>query len=113
MTHTINGKPVENLQIIPNPDGSYSITYTEKFDLITAHMATIMELSRNNGIKCQVYKDLKHNYIMIWISDITTAHLLLSIFGVPDGCYEINKEDKIIVIQLKDNKYNTEFNNLF
>ncbi len=107
----INGIPVENLTIIPNPDGTYSITYSEKFNLITAHHKEIMKIAKDNKLECQVFKRLDYNFILIWLKQIDKAHLLLELFNVPNGCYEINKEDSMILIQLKKGeKYNKRFN---
>lgn len=102
--HTVNGKEVENLQITPNYDGTYKITYDETFNLINAHHKEIMRRLRKQDIKCQVFKDLHHNYIQILLWDINKAHLTLETLKVPNGCYEINKEEKTITIFLKGNE---------
>ena len=52
--NTINGKPVENIKVIQKPNGEYEITYTPKFNLITAHHGNIMKLLRKQGIECQI-----------------------------------------------------------
>ena len=99
----VNGKPVENIKVIQKPNGEYEIQYTEKFNLITAHHGNIMKRLRKQGIECQIYKDLKHHYILILINEIEKAHLTLNILNVPHRTYKINKEDKIITIFLQPN----------
>lgn len=109
MPHKINGETVENITIVSNSDGTYNITYTEKFNLIKAHHSEIHQKLRKHNLQCQIWKNFKRNFILILLSDVTQAHLILEVLEVPLGCYEINKEDKTITIQIKNGKYNKNF----
>ena len=102
--NTINGKPVETLKIRQKPNGEYEITYTPKFNLITAHHHQIHQKLQEQGLNCQIRKNIQKNYILIFLYETEKAHIILETLNVPHGCYEINKEQKTITIYLKQGK---------
>ena len=110
MTSRVNGKPVKNLNIIKLPNGEYEITYNNKFSLIHSDYLTITRHLHKNRLKAQIFKDLQHQYITVYYYDFEKAHIILTVLGVPNGCYEIIQEDKLINIYLtKDLEYDTDF----
>ena len=101
----INGKNVENLKITTLPDGTYEITYDEPFNLITSHISRAMERLREKKLKATIIKDLQYNHIIIFPSDINDAELIISVLEIPKNSYEIDTEQKIIIIYTKKGEY--------
>lgn len=99
MTYIINGEEVEYLHIKNSFDGDIIVTYSEKFNLVTAHMSEIMKKLRQNNLNHSlVFKDLKHHIISITYKDLNDINGILHIFNIPYGAYEVLEEDRIIVV---------------
>lgn len=101
MTYIINGKEVEYLHIQNSLDGSITVTYSEKFNLVEAHMSEIMKRLRQNNLNHSlVFKDLKHRIISITYRETNDINGILHIFNIPYGAYEVLEDDKIIVVDV-------------
>ena len=101
MTYIINGEVVEYLHIENTFDGDTIVTYSEKFDIITAHMGEIMKKLRDNGLhNTLVFKDLKHDIITITYGHRDEITSILHLFNIPYGSYEVLEEDKFIVLDI-------------
>lgn len=98
--YIVNNKEVEYLHIEENHDGTIEVHFEEKFNIVTAHMSVIMARLRENNLKCQVFKDLKHNIISLWLQSITDVNGVLHVLSVPHACYEVLYEDAIVVIDV-------------
>lgn len=100
MIYKVNGKEVEYLNIIKEPNGDIIVEYDEKFNLVNAHMGVIMQKLRDNGLKCHVFKELKYNIILIWLNHIEDIHGILHSLNIPHGCYDVNYNDMIVTIDV-------------
>jgi hypothetical protein len=104
MAFFINGKEVEYLHIEYDYDGDEKdtiVTYSEKFNLATAHMGDIMQrLRKNNLNNVLVFKDFKHEIISITYRDVGQVSGILHSLGLPYGCYEVLENDRIIVVDI-------------
>lgn len=97
--YIVNGKEVEDLNIVEEKNGDIIVNYNEKFNLVKAHMGVIMEKLHDNWINhVHVSKDLKHKIICIWLNDLSQLHSVLHALDIPPLCYEIMEEDNILVI---------------
>ena len=97
----INGETVEYMNIEEKPDGTTVITYSKKFNLLTAGMREIYQRLAEHGMHAQVFKDLKHNFISIIFFNDEDVNGLLHIFNIPAGSYELYMEDQMIVVNTK------------
>ena len=95
---TVNGEEVEYFHIEEKLDGTTEITFSKQFNIIDAHMGDIMKRVRDNGLECQVFKDFKHDIIMIWLYRLDDLHGVLYSLNIPAGCYEV--DDDMIVIDI-------------
>ena len=95
---TVNGEEVEYFHIEEKLDGTTEITFSKQFNIIDAHMGDIMKRVRDNGLECQVFKDFKHDIIMIWLYHLDDLHGVLYSLNIPAGCYEV--DDDMIVIDI-------------
>lgn len=97
--YIVNGKEVEDLNIVEEKNGDIIVNYNEKFNLVKAHMGVIMKKLHDNWINhVHVSKDLKHRIICIWLNDLSQLHSVLHVLDIPPLCYEIMEEDNILVI---------------
>ena len=100
----INGKKVEYLHIEYDFGGDEKhtfVTYSEKFNLATAHMGDIMQrLRKNNLNNVLVFKDVKHKIISITYRDKSQVTGILHSLGLPYGCYEVLENDRIVVVDI-------------
>ena len=99
MTYIINGEEVEYLYI-KETDGNTIVNYTEKFDIVTAHMSEIMKRLRKNGLhNSLVFKRLEHNFIVITYKNESEITRILHLFNIKYGSYEVMEEDKSIIVR--------------
>ena len=103
--NTINGKKVENLKIMTLPNGEYEITYDEPFHLVKSHISKAIERLRKKKLRATIIKDLQHNHITIFPKDVEDAQLITATLEVPNGTYEVNAEEEIIVIHTHKKEY--------
>jgi len=99
MTNIVNGKEVEYLYVHKTPDG-YVIEYSEKFDIVTAHMSEIQRRLREHNFHCQVFKDIPHRIITILYDEEKNIIPILYVLNTHERNYEVNEEDKEIIIDI-------------
>ena len=101
MTYIINGEEVEYLHIKNQLNGDIIVTYSEKFNIVVAHMSEIMKRLRQHKLNnTLVFRDLKHNIISITYENTNEINGILHIFNIPYGAYQVMENDKIIVIDV-------------
>lgn len=100
----VNGKEVEYLYINDNNPDKIIVEFSEKFNIVDAHMSEIMKRLRENDLRVvHIHKDFKHDIITILFTRIEDVHGILHSLSVPPNCYEIDDEDpkfKIIIIDI-------------
>jgi len=99
MPDIVNGREVEYLFVNLTPTG-YVIEYSERFDIVTAHMSVIQQRLRENGFQCQVFKDLEHKIIVITYKEKKNIIPILYTLNIDDRNYEVNEEFKEIIIDI-------------
>ena len=70
---TVNGEEVEYFHIIEHHDGTTEVTFSKKFNVVDAHMSEIMRRVRENGLECQVFKDIQHDIVSIMLYDMVVC----------------------------------------
>ena len=99
MSYIVNGKKVEYLYIRRIGE-DIVVEFSEKFNIVSAHMSVIMGRVRDAGFECQVFKDLGHGIISIWLNDVDDVHGVLCALGVPAGVYEVVEGGRIVVVDV-------------
>lgn len=90
---TVNGEEVEYFQVIEKPDGTTEVTFSKKFDVVTADMREIMRRIHENGYECTVYKDLKHGIIHFALENKDDIHGILFSLNIPLDIYHVLDDD--------------------
>jgi len=99
----VNGKEMDYVHIQKNIDGSIEVTYSEKFDIVTAHMSDIMQKIRNNGLTAQVFRANAKKYGYITIVLIRPEDLTGVLFSLDiplDACDWLDKENGYVIVEV-------------
>ena len=99
----VNGKEMDYVHIQKNIDGSIEVTYSEKFDIVTAHMSDIMQKIRNNGLTAQVFRAnaKKYGYITIVLNRPEDLTGVLFSLDIPlDACDWLDKENGYVIVEV-------------
>ncbi len=99
----VNGKEMDYVHIQKNMDGSIEVTYSEKFDIVTAHMSDIMQKIRNNGLTAQVFRATakKYGYITIVLNRPEDLTGVLFSLDIPlDACDWLDKENGYVIVEV-------------
>ena len=99
----VNGKEMDYVHIQKNMDGSIEVTYSEKFDIVTAHMSDIMQKIRNNGLTAQVFRAnaKKYGYITIVLNRPEDLTGVLFSLDIPlDACDWLDKENGYVIVEV-------------
>lgn len=97
--NTVNGKPVEYIYVQKTRNG-YEIIYSDKFNIVTAHMSCITEKLREYNIHAQVFKRIDKGIILIQLYDMEDLSIILNILRIPTGAWEL--VDDIIVVDISE-----------
>jgi len=94
---------MDYVHIQKNIDGSIEVTYSEKFDIVTAHMSDIMQKIRNNGLTAQVFRAnaKKYGYITIVLNRPEDLTGVLFSLDIPlDACDWLDKENGYVIVEV-------------
>lgn len=101
MNCIINGEKVEYCHIEQDETGNTVVEYSKKFNVATAHMGEIMKrLCEANLHAVVTHYPVKYKIVVILLDKIEDVHPVLNALSIPYGCYEVNKEDAIITVDI-------------
>lgn len=77
------------------------VTFSEKFNIVDAHMGEIMHKLRSNGLNNSlVFKNLKYKIITITYGNRNEITRILHLFDIPYGSYEVIEQDNSIILDI-------------
>lgn len=110
MIYVINGEEVEHISIDKSND-KINVKYSEKFDIVTAHISRIQKKLRDQNLNVTICKDIYNGYIGIFLEEIEDYIGITHILEVPMRACQLDRENNFLIIRINQlSKYqNTSF----
>lgn len=101
MGYIVNGERVEYCHIEQDKAGDTIVEYSKRFNIATAHIGETMKRLREADLHAVVtHYPVKYKIVVILLDKIEDVHPVLNALSIPYGCYEVNKEDAIITVDI-------------
>lgn len=101
MKYIINGEEVEYINV-DTSNNQISITYYEKFNIVTTPTHIIEKRLRDKNINATICKDLYRGYIGIFLEYIEDYVGIIHILEIPINAFSIDHENNFLLIRINE-----------